>query len=86
MELVVPLVVEVAEDALARRKYKETKSFGRAQSKHEKAHDAGTTRPFPAEPLLEAFLLEAQYLIDFDSSGSMKRDIKKLRSLLSPAP
>lgn len=77
---VVPMVVEVAEEALARRAKK--KQQQQAATIH------GSEQPQapngPREPLLAAFLREAQFLVGADSSGQMKRDMAALRSLLSP--
>ena len=88
---VVPMVAGVAEEALARR----AKNKQQAAA----VHKPGQQPPPPAaaaaaaaaaapqggkEPLLVAFLREAQYLVGADTSGQMKKDMAALRSLLSP--
>lgn len=76
---VVPMVVEVAEEALARRA--KNKQRATAHKPEQPAAPKGAR-----EPLLAAFLREAQFLVGADSSGHMKKDMAALRSLLSPPP
>lgn len=75
---VVPMVVEVAEEALARRAKNKRQAATHTSSKTDEHPTSGK------EPLLPAFLREAQFLVGADSSGSMKKDMATLRSLLSP--
>lgn len=94
----VPKVVQVAEDALAKKhKPKQPSSVRRAASSaasktsptngKEQERDASpraTNNLREGEPLLVGFLREAQFLVKLDSSGNIKRDMKALRALLSP--
>lgn len=93
MLCVVPVVVGVAEGVLAKRYEKTRSTHGSPASTHAAAQLPGRHEESTAGTLgcaanstgaLVAFLLEAQYLIASDSSGSMKRDMIALRSLLSP--
>lgn len=75
---VVPMVVAVAEEALARH----------AKNKQQAASHK-PAQPYQApkgarEPMLAAFLQEAQFLVAADSSGQLKKDMAALRALLSP--
>lgn len=97
MLCVVPMVVEVAEEALAKRNKNKQPTSGRpaarpaaatavgiiASMRQEEVKAAGTAAV--GAPLLAAFLREAQFLVGSDSSGNMKRDVKALRALLSPS-
>eukprot|EP00903_Cladosiphon_okamuranus_P007181 g6973.t1 len=77
---VVPAVVEVAEEALARR----AKNKQQAAAKKKQQQQPAAAPKGAREPLLAAFLREAQFLVGADSSGQMKKDMAALRALLSP--
>lgn len=80
---VVPMVVEVAEEALARRAKNKHQAIAH-KPEHQPAAAAAAAPKGAREPLLAAFLREAQFLVRADSSGQMKKDMAALRSLLSP--
>lgn len=77
---IVPLVVEVAEEALARH----AKNKQQQVASHKHPAQPYAPKGGAREPLLAAFLHEAQFLVAADSSGQMKKDMAALRSLLSP--
>lgn len=85
---VVPMVVEIAEEALARRaKNKQQAMSHHAAPKRHEQHPKGAlsgSAPTAPESLLTVLLREAQFLVGADSSGYMKKDIAILRHLLSP--
>lgn len=83
----IPMVVEVAEEALARhetsRAAVEAKAGGRCTgAAWSDRRGAGLTNS--KKPLLVDFLREAQFLVASDPTGTMKRDLTALRMLLSP--
>lgn len=90
---VVPMVVGVAEGVLAKRYENKRSTRGSPVSTHAAAQLPGRHEEQAAGTLdrasniagpLIVFLQEAQFLVASDSSGSMKRDMIALRSLLSP--
>lgn len=92
MLFVVPMVIEIAEEALARRA--KNKQQQAAMPPHQAAPKRREPRPTGAPsgssptavqvPLLTILLNEAQFLVGADSSGYMKKDMAVLRRLLSP--
>ena len=87
------MVVGVAEGVLQKRCEKTRSTRGGPASTHAAAQPPGKQNESTAGTLdcagnttgpLVAFLQEAQFLVASDSSGSMKRDMIALRSLLSP--
>ncbi|CAN0252527.1 unnamed protein product [Pylaiella littoralis] len=85
---VVPMVVEIAEEALARRakNKQQAMSHHAAFNRQEQRPIGAPSRAAPTapQPLLTVLLQEAQFLVGADSSGYMKKDMAVLRHLLSP--
>ncbi|CAM9322020.1 unnamed protein product [Scytosiphon promiscuus] len=83
---VVPMVVNVAEEALARRAKNKQQLVGRASPpRHEESLTPSKLKlASRVDSLLVAFLEEVQFLVGADPSGQMKKDLVAFRSLLAP--
>lgn len=88
---VVPMVLEVAEEALKAQRHRLNGTHdppgvvSDSSHRHREMSPLQTEQIPTREPLLLRLLLQVQCLVEYDISGSMKRDVVALLKLLSPS-